>query len=204
MPVISDRQIAAAAFAGGFRGSELPIAVAVALAESDGDTSVRNTKNKNGSTDYGLWQINSIHSQILAGGQWDDANSNAKMAFQVYNDAGKKWTPWSAYKNQRYRIYLGRAALATRNTKYAVPPPSTEAPSGGSSGLPDISGIASSIEFMFDPSNWRRVGMFLGGLLLAALGLFGIVKDTSAFQNAKAVGEKALKTAGTVAMAVPK
>jgi Lysozyme like domain len=195
MAVLTPRQVAASAYAGGFRGSELAPAVAIALAESSGDPHATN-HNSNGSTDYGLWQINSIHSQILASGRWDDPASNGKMAFKVYSDAGKKFTPWVTYNTGAYRMHLARAVLATKNLGGISPPPADpNAPGLGKMNLPDISGITNFVEFAFNPSNWRRVGIFLGGLILMFLGLHGIVKDTAVYQAGKAAAQKAAKVA---------
>lgn len=196
---LTDRQVAAAAYHGGFRGSELPTAVAVALAESSGNPQATN-RNSNGSTDYGLWQINSIHSQILASGQWSDPSSNARMAHQVFTDAGSKWTPWSAYKSQRHRIYMARAVVATRNLGGGVPAPADpNAPGLGKVDLPDLGGLVSTLKFVTDASNWRRVGIFLAGLLLSAFGLWGIAKDTRAGEAAISAAKKVASTAKTAA-----
>jgi Lysozyme like domain len=194
---LTDRQVAAAVYGGGFRGSELPTAVAVALAESGGDPHITH-RNSNGSVDYGLMQINSIHSQILAAGRWDDPTSNAKMGYQIYVDAGKKFTPWNAYKNLRYRLFMARAVVATRNLGGNVPAPADpNAPGLGKVTLPDVSGVLQTIAFLSDARNWRRVGIFLAGLLLGAFGLWGIVKDTRAGEAAMSAAKKAASTART-------
>src|SRR5688500_1335097 len=49
--------------AAGFDGENLVVAVAVAMAESRCDPSARGV-NTNGSIDRGLWQINSIHTDV--------------------------------------------------------------------------------------------------------------------------------------------
>jgi hypothetical protein len=190
---ISDKQIAAAASSAGFTGHDLTIAIAVALAESGGDTTARHVNN-NGSTDYGLWQINSIHSQILASGRWDDANSNAKMAHQIWHDAGNKWTPWATYNSQRYRVYLTRAISAQGGTNILPNIPAPSLPT-----LPDLSPLMGLVQFVSDAGNWRRVGIFLAGLVITFLGLWGIVKDTGTGQAIRSGVGKLASAAKTTA-----
>jgi Lysozyme like domain len=183
---LTDKQIAGAASSAGFAGSDLAIAVAVALAESGGESTATN-HNNNGSTDYGLWQINSIHSQILASGKWDDPTSNAKMAYRVFTDAGKRWRPWVTYNTQRYRVFMGRAQIAAGAPGLA--------PGGGGSStpavdIPDLGGLLRTIQFLTDYRNWQRVGMFLAGLVLSIFGLWGILKDTPTGEAIKYAGGK--------------
>lgn len=94
----------------GWPESAIPMGVAVALAESGGKPSALNTANRNGSRDYGLFQINSVHKELLAKYNWEDPTDNARMALQIYRDAGNKWTPWAVYNSGSYRkFYTGKA-----------------------------------------------------------------------------------------------
>lgn len=98
MAGISPQQIAQYAYNAGFRGNSLTMAIAIALAESGGNTTATN-HNSNGSTDYGLWQINSSHTQynatlLLANPQY---NANAAWAL---SSQGSNWRPWcTAYSD---------------------------------------------------------------------------------------------------------
>lgn len=74
----------------GFPVDELHTAVAVAYAESLGDYSALNYNN-DGSTDMGLWQINSIHGFS----NLDNPAMNALAAFDVWQSQG--WTAWYAH-----------------------------------------------------------------------------------------------------------
>lgn len=85
-------------------------ATAVILAESGGKPTITN-RNNNGSVDYGLWQINSIHRGLLAANDWRDPAGNTRMAVAIYREAGG-WTPWVAWKTGKHRQYLGAAGLA--------------------------------------------------------------------------------------------
>lgn len=120
MSTISDLRIAQAAQKAGFPLSEIPNAVAVALAESDGNPSAthQNTDSYK-SVDHGVWQINDYwHRDLFAKHKpWSDPDVNAQMAFEVFEEAGHQWTPWSTYNNGSYLKYLdrGRAAAAALN-----------------------------------------------------------------------------------------
>lgn len=104
-------QVAKAAYAAGWRGADLVVAVAVAKAESDWNPTATNI-NTNGSTDYGLFQVNSVHGAILARGEWADPSANAAMAYQVWSDAGSSWSPWVTYWRGTYREHLDEAQAA--------------------------------------------------------------------------------------------
>lgn len=83
-------EVAALADSAGFPWSELHTAVAVAYAESDGDPRAVN-RNRNGSRDSGLWQINSIHGFS----NLKNPQVNAEAAFYVWEMQG--WTAWYAH-----------------------------------------------------------------------------------------------------------
>ena len=76
-------------YAGGSR-SHVVMAVAVALAESGGNTTAESP-----SSDYGLWQINSIHfgDGIIGWGNWDNAVTNAREAIRLSGN-GSNWAAW--------------------------------------------------------------------------------------------------------------
>jgi hypothetical protein len=97
--------IAAHAYRAGFRDQDINIAVAVARAESGWDAKATN-QNSNGSVDYGLMQINSIHEAILATGNWADPGDNMAMAHTIWVDAGKSWGPWVTFWSGSYQKYL--------------------------------------------------------------------------------------------------
>lgn len=69
-------------------------AVAIANCESGLNPNAYNPNNPNGSTDGGLWQINSVHNETLVEkglSKWDpeDATEYARM---LYDEHG--WRPW--------------------------------------------------------------------------------------------------------------
>lgn len=76
------------------------IAVAIAIAESGLNTQARHT-NSNGSVDYSLFQLNSVHKQR---GNLADPVENVKIAMDIYAEQG--WNPWVVYQTGKYRLYL--------------------------------------------------------------------------------------------------
>ena len=84
--------------AAGFPDGQVAVAVAIALAESSGHPAATN-HNTNGSFDFGLWQINTVHGALLTTGAWCVPADNAAMAHTVWTRAGGSWTPWSTYNS---------------------------------------------------------------------------------------------------------
>lgn len=112
---LSPSEIAAVAHEAGFRGNDLKIAVAVALAESSGRPGV----NAVGAEDSrGLWQINSVHFGRYDESRLYEPQYNAKAAHDVYRDAGG-FTPWTMYTNGRYRNHLDAADRAVKGKPWA-------------------------------------------------------------------------------------
>lgn len=113
-----------AASSAGFPAAQLDVAVAVAGAESGYNPAATN-HNTNGSTDYGMWQINSAHADLLGGHDWRDPSQNAWMAFQVWRQAGGSWTPWATFNSGAYRQYLpaGSTAPSAASAPACTSPP---------------------------------------------------------------------------------
>lgn len=195
MAVVSDQTIASAAVAAGFPRDQIATAVAVALAESGGNATAKNTANKNGTTDYGLWQINSIHKADLAGGDWTNPRDNARMAFAVYSRAGKKWTPWYAWRDGKHLPFMARGVAAAAKAGagdqdddggvFDTLPTSLPNPLEG---MEELAGLASSaLRVVTDRDTWIRVGMFaLGGVLLA-VAIIGLIWTLGGKSAAKTV-----------------
>lgn len=120
MTQISDIDIADCAVAAGFPANEIVTAIAVALAESDGEPTATH-KNSDGaqSTDYGLWQINKYwNPDTFSLGDWSDPRINAKMALVVWKRQG--WNGWSTFKSGSYKKFLDRAQAAVKPVKPAA------------------------------------------------------------------------------------
>jgi hypothetical protein len=98
----------------GFRGNGIVVAAAVAMAESQGNP-LSIDYDSNGTTDYGLWQINwPTHAGVL--GIVDpttlyDPATNAEAAY-VISDHGTNWRPWVTYQTGAEIPYLLAAKAA--------------------------------------------------------------------------------------------
>lgn len=95
------RQLASNA---GFSGWDLETAVAIALAESSGNSA--SVGDLTLGVSVGLWQVNLrwhpeyTHQELL------DPQTNAQAAYAIYHAAGNQFTPWSTFKNQAYLKHL--------------------------------------------------------------------------------------------------
>lgn len=182
MATLSATQIAALARKAGFTGADIPIAVAVAFAESGGNPNSVNRANRNGSVDYGLMQINSVHSALLRTGNWADPATNMRMAYRVFADAGKRWTPWATFNSGSYKKFLAKGTLATSVTKpFSVTPskskPATDAASTGGGGgdggdTAEPATTADTVESSFYLDNLSAFTMALAGGLLVLFALY--------------------------------
>jgi hypothetical protein len=189
VPKVSDAVIADAAAKAGFRDEHLTTAVAVALAESGGNTTVINAREPDGSKSFGLWQINNVHGTLLTSGDWREPRSNAGMAFIVWQRAGRKWTPWGAYNNQSYRLYLVRAESAVRGLG-TLPDPGfglDDLPNPVDGVTDALSTIGKAFTFVTDPHNWIRVITILTGLVMLGIVFGQLVASTGVFKQAKGI-----------------
>lgn len=65
--------------------------------------------NQDGSTDYGLMQINSVHADMVGGDLESLYNPavNIKIAYSLSHH-GSDWTAWSTYNNGAYIQWLAK------------------------------------------------------------------------------------------------
>lgn len=153
-----------------------PIAAAIAMAESGGDSTATDN-DSDGSTDRGLWQINSTHGSLST----YDVNGNAKAAISISSN-GSNWNPWVTFQTGAYKKFLSGAA------------PSTVTDTGASTtsagiGIPGLGGITSSISTIasafkdvdtvltdiLNPAFWLRIASFLAGVLFVGAGVWCLV-----------------------------
>jgi hypothetical protein len=202
---LNAQQIAGYAIAAGFPPDQIATATAVALAESGGETTATN-RNSNGSTDYGLWQINTVHGALLNQGDKFNPLDNAKMALTVYARAGNQWTPWTVYKSGTYRAQMGAATLAAAKPTTPDPaaqpnPTAVNAATVPTSSPLDLFGpigtALGSVVQIFDKltsgSLWLRIGAFILGSCLIVFSAFRL-------SGAEKVVMPAVKTAAKVAL----
>jgi hypothetical protein len=187
MPRLTDKQIADAVKAAGFPESAWVTAIAVALAESGGNSDALNDANSNGSSDYGLFQVNSVHAGLLNGGNWRDPVYNAKMALSISSN-GSNWKPWVAYTTGRHVPFIPRARKAAGTTAGSAP-----------TALPVVSipGTGDFFSLISDSKTWLRVGYFVVGGILVLIALGAMTNVTSLIPAGKMVkaakGLKAVK-----------
>lgn len=140
MSELSPAEIARYAHEAGFRGQDLTIAVAVALAESGGDPRAHNDTPPDNS--YGLWQINMLGSLgparrrefgLESNRELFDPLENAKAANRISGD-GRSWTPWTTYTSGKYRQYLDEARRGVEAMKRGGGGPGGGGRGGGSGG----------------------------------------------------------------------
>lgn len=86
--------------AGGNKGWSYVMA-AIAMAESGGNPLAHHV-DSNGSIDYGLWQINTVHHYAVS--DMLNPQQNAKEAVAIFNSSGPH--AWSTYNNGAYKKYL--------------------------------------------------------------------------------------------------
>ena len=96
--------------AAGFPESAIPTMMAIAKAESGWNPAAVNNKNRNGSIDQGLFQINSVHR----GNSWYPTNpmdpyQSAVAAYNIWKGAGGTYRDWSVYNSGAYKKFLQAA-----------------------------------------------------------------------------------------------
>lgn len=79
------------------------IAYAICMAESRGRSDAYGV-NTNGTSDGGLMQINSIHTDLISLQDRFDPIKNVEAAYQIYQGSG--WRAWSTFNNLRYKEFL--------------------------------------------------------------------------------------------------
>lgn len=173
------------------------IATAIALAESGGDTTSTN-KNRNGTVDRGLFQINSVHRQFDGARLLSDPTYNAACALSLYNARGGRFTDWVVYNRGTYQTFMAQA-IAVSNQKPSGPMSPADAAAavgdaadaGALGPLAPLAGplsafaslaqtIATFSAAVLDAGWWKRVLWFAAGWLILAGALVLIFKDALA------------------------
>lgn len=186
MPTLTPNDVYHAAIKGGFSPTEAIVATQIAFAESSFNPGAV-TPEPNGSTSYGLMQINSVHSDVFVIGPWADPVTNMKMAHTIYKQSG--WRAWSTYKSGKYKELVAHDTVmgpGVKTVQFQLPGQSradakkdntvelgessnrvanVDAIGGTVSALESLGKIASKLT---SPGFWKLLG--IGGL-----GLFVIV-----------------------------
>ena len=210
MARLTVQQIAGYAQAAGFPPEELARATAVALAESGGDPAATHV-NTNGSVDYGLWQINTVHGSLLNQGDKFNPLDNGKMALTVWRGAGGKWTPWSVYNSGTSQGFMAQATLAAAKPVPPASPAGASAAAGATaSGVPGeaggtasapavtpnpigdalaaalspFTGLVAKVQAVFNVNFWWRLGCGILGVVMILLSFVMISGQSSTVQGA--------------------
>lgn len=206
MTKLSDVQIAQYAFKAGFRNSpvhqNLTMAVAIALAESGGDTAVTHkNSDSRGTTDLGVWQINNYwHRDLLTKYSWSDPLQNAQMAFIIVGQSNGTWTQWSTFNSGSFFKYMARAikaATAVQSGTATTLPQDVNTPAGDmGAGSSASDGATASIT---NPHTWLRVAMVGTGMVLVLVSL-AMLGWEGAPPEAKSLAKSTAKTAAKTAV----
>jgi len=68
----------------------------------------RTNHNQNGTVDYGIFQVNSIHTNRYGETFKTDWKANVDVAYKIYQAAGNKFTPWTCAHIIGQKNYLGK------------------------------------------------------------------------------------------------
>lgn len=109
--VPNDVRVAGIAQASGWSGTDLTVAVAVALAESGGQFNASHVNTSGKGTDWGLWQIND-HYHTVTQDVKTNGLANGRAAYAIYKAAGSSFKPWATYNSGAFRKYTTQAQKA--------------------------------------------------------------------------------------------
>ncbi len=125
-----------------------PLAAAVAMAESGGETGAVNDTSAQSTfppgvgpeRSIGLWQVNLLaHPQYAA---WDltDPDANASAAFEV-SHGGADWTPWSTYTSGAYKPYYRSAETIVTPSRAPAGPVALATVAGARAGVAGLAAL---------------------------------------------------------------
>lgn len=190
--ILTPEQVAAIAYGAGFRGASLRTAVAVSFAENGTHDTNATHVNADGSTDYGLWQINSVHG--IAPSTLTNPQGNAHAAYDI-SSSGRNWQPWTTYNSGAYAAHLPAAQAAITQMNASGGPQAVargvhgSAGGSGSSFTSDVGSALSSLNPLNALTGWvgdlknlitqyvLRAAEMIAGIILMFVGLFLIAKD---------------------------
>src|SRR5262245_40271080 len=146
MPTLSDAEIAQLAANAGWTGPDLEMAVAVALAESDGNTERLGDLGRVSAAhgpSVGLRPIRSVnegHSHAFDQAHRNhDANldpaTNAANAYAIWQQPGRRgWREWGSVTDGRYQQFMDRARRAVQPQQTPQQTPQTQPQQRGDAG----------------------------------------------------------------------
>lgn len=213
----------------GWRGKDLDTAVAIAMAESGGNPTAYNPElassySRPGAGSRGLFQIfGAVHPKYNSDLAYDPA-TNARGAYEIYQQAGNKFTPWTTYTGGTYKNYLGSVSATGKTPGAAIRTATKGAGSVGSAGMTSLrvaagaagsvgsaggmaiktaSGLAGAlpaIEVKFPKVDWLNIGFIIAGAVLVILGIVFLFLKSEPGQRVVALGGEAAKLAAIGAL----
>lgn len=191
MSTLSGAVVYQSALKAGFSPTDAVVATQIAWAESGWNPNATH-KNSNGSTDYGLMQINDrANADVLTNGSWSDPVANMRMAKVVKDRQG--WAgAWKAtYKGKKYnevKVAGNPFSAGSQDVSFSVKgQPTSFGVTGSTTGpvtlgsLPNpLAPVTDFLGKLTNPGLWTRVGIGGLGTLLVVLGilfLFWQAKD---------------------------
>lgn len=194
-------------YAGIYAPGDATTALAIAIAEHGGGTinPAAVNRNTNGSTDTGIWQINSVHERNHP--DWTvaalkDPKTNAE-AMAAISGNGTNWQPWSTYRDGKYKAYMERAQKARDQTSGsgglgtaidAIGDIATSPFEAVKAVASAVVGFAQTLAGFFawvtDPDTWRRVALVALGGAVAVVGVAVLARGTEIGQTAEDIARK--------------
>lgn len=178
---LSANQVYSLATQAGFSADAAKTMVAIAWDESGFKTSAINTHNTNGSKDYGLFQINSVHLKEAAfvKNGWTatalmEGHVNARAAKTIYDSQG--FRAWATYNHGLSNTAKDYAKQA--QDPATAPDLSKGNPDGGISLPNPLGGITGAISGAFDQisKSLLKLGLNFGAVAVAiALLVLGVI-----------------------------
>lgn len=176
MANLSREQIAFLAKGVGWKGSDVNIAVAVALAESGGNPRAHNATPPDNS--YGLWQINMLGAMgpdrrkkfgLQSNEDLFQPAVNARAAYGIWKGSG--WKAWTTYTRGTYKQYMAGDLSAPETGGSEPPVASTDDSIGGKiqSGLNAVgANVVKSV---------ANIGGIVGAAVLLVLGVLVLARN---------------------------
>lgn len=191
MATLTREEIRTHAKNAGFTGKNLDIAVAVALAESEGNPRAYNGKNLDRS--YGLWQINMLGDMgpdrrkrfhLKSNDDLFDPATNARVAYGIWKESG--WSPWTTYTRGDYKEHMTST--------------SGDAPSSEDVAREPVLGIGASINAFGETllKSFASIGAVAVALVLLVLGVIILLRNPVASLASRSVVGKVATTAKKV------
>lgn len=156
MPVLTAAQLAQLALDVGWRGDDVAVAVALALAVSGGQTDWHSEQRPGKGIRYwGLWGIDTDTYPGFLAHDLQNAGRTAQVAYALWTTHGPGWDWSPAWAGEAWREHLAAAQLASLQPRRDVPvgdtPPPTEEIGGTRAATGMIQELAGPAPLVADP-----------------------------------------------------